>query len=255
MNFNKTYKNRFDKKNKKRFQKKRGSQREVNAVQKSSKDAPKDQPKKEERFEGVCFLCGEKGHKFFKCPMRELVEKLRKEGQASKAMNLNHTKSQGDGEVCKLPVIEAQVRLGPESRIVSCLLDIGSDLTIASPELKEFSQNIEEDQVSFSGAGSYATSRESGTLSIKLGSASWESVVAHFAKLPAGIDVLLGIARIKTQDFVFQVQTDQPKELKDQLEQVKQPSQSYVPGLNEILEKHQEVFALEKWSAASNLPQ
>jgi hypothetical protein len=62
------------------------------------------------------------------------------------------------------------------------------------------------------------------------------------------------LARIKTQEFVFQVQTDQPKELKDQLEQVKQPTQSYVPGLNEILEKHQEVFALEKWSAASDLP-
>jgi len=61
VNFNKAYKNRFDKKNKKRFQKKRGTQWEVNAVQKSSKDAPKDQPKKEERFEGVCFLCGERG--------------------------------------------------------------------------------------------------------------------------------------------------------------------------------------------------
>jgi len=85
--------------------------------------------------------------------------------------------------------------------------------------------------------------------------------VAHFAKLPAGIHVLLGLdsglnkvdvakkeARIKTQ------QTDQRKELKDQFEQDKQPSQSYVPGLDEILEKHQEVFALEKRSAASNLP-
>ena len=75
MNFNKTYKKIFDKK---RLQRKRGSHRKVNAVQKAGKDASKSQPKQDERFEGACLLYGEKGHKFFKCPMRELVDKLRK---------------------------------------------------------------------------------------------------------------------------------------------------------------------------------
>ena len=89
MNCNKTYRSRYDKK---RVQRKRRSHREVNAVQKADKDASKSQPKKDERFEGACFLCGEKGHKFFKCPMRELVDKFRKEGQVTKA--LNHTRIQ-----------------------------------------------------------------------------------------------------------------------------------------------------------------
>jgi len=74
---------------------------------------------------------------------------------------------------------------------VSSLLEIESDLTIARPELNDVSQDIEEAQVWFSGAGSGGTSRESGTLSIKLGSAQWEKVVAHFPRLP-GIYVLLG---------------------------------------------------------------
>ena len=91
--------------------------------------------------------------------------------------------------------------------------------------------------------------------------------MAHFASLPAGIDVLVGLdsrlnkvdvtkkeARIKAQDIVFQVQAHRSKELKDQLQQVKPSSRPYVPGLDKILEKHQEVFVLEKWSAASKLP-
>ena len=127
-------------------------------------------------------MCGEKGHKFFKCPMRELVDKLRKEVQVPKA--LNHTRSQDSGE---------EVRLEPQTRKVSCLLDIGSDLPIASTELKDFRQDIEEDQVCFSIVRSYGTSKESGTLSIKFGSVPWEEVVAYFARLPAGIDVLLGL--------------------------------------------------------------
>jgi len=50
------------------------------------------------------------GHEFLKCPMRELVDKLREEGQVPKA--LNHTRSQDAGYEYKVPVIEAQVRLG-----------------------------------------------------------------------------------------------------------------------------------------------
>ena len=73
-------------------------------------------------------------------------------------MALNHTTSQDHVEEYKLPVIEAQVRLGSQTEKVSCLLYIGPDFTIASPELKDFSQDIEEDQVCFSGAGSYGTS-------------------------------------------------------------------------------------------------
>ena len=86
----------------------------------------------------------------------------------------------------------------------------------------------------FSGLGSYGSSRESGTLSVKLRCAQWEKVVAHFPRLRASIDVLVGLdsglnrvdvankeARIKAQDFVFPVQADQPKDLKDHLEQLK----------------------------------
>jgi hypothetical protein len=61
-----------------------------------------------------------------------------------------------------------------------------------------------------------------------LGSALREIVEAYFVSVPAGIDVLLELgsglnevdfakkkARIKAQDFVFQVQAHQPKKLKD----------------------------------------
>ena len=40
----------------------------------------------------------------------------------------------------------------------------------------------------------------------------------------------------------------------DQLELGKFVSQPYTPRLNQILEKHQEVFALDKGCAASKLP-
>ena len=85
-------------------------------------------------------MCGEKDNKFFKCCMRKLVNKLRKEGQVPKA--LNHTISQDVGEEYKLSVIEAEVRLHPQTRKVSSLLNIASNLTIARPELKDFSQDI-----------------------------------------------------------------------------------------------------------------
>ena len=67
-------------------------------------------------------------------------------------------------------MIEAQVRLRPGTTVLSCLLNTASDLTIANSDLKDFSQDIEPDQVLFSGAGSHGTSREYGTLSIKVGS-------------------------------------------------------------------------------------
>jgi hypothetical protein len=66
VNLNKTYKNIHVKKDKKRLQRKKESHREVNTMQKAGKDASKSQLKKDERFEGTCFSCGEKGHKFFK---------------------------------------------------------------------------------------------------------------------------------------------------------------------------------------------
>ena len=72
----------------------------------------------DERFEEACFLCEEKRDKFFKCPMRELADKFRKESQVRKA--LNHTRSLDSREKQELPVIETPVRLGPETRIVSC---------------------------------------------------------------------------------------------------------------------------------------
>ena len=43
-------------------------------MQKAGKDASKSQPKKDERFEGEFFLCGDKDHQFFKWPMRNLVD-------------------------------------------------------------------------------------------------------------------------------------------------------------------------------------
>jgi len=80
----------------------------------------------------------------------------------------------------------------------------------------DFCVDLEDERVSFSGAGSHGTSEKSGTLSVKLGSAPWESVTAHFARLPAGIDMILGLdnglnkvdvtqreARVGPTDFVF----------------------------------------------------
>ena len=84
-------------------------------------------------------------------------------------------------------MIEAQVKLGPQTREVSCLVDIGSDLTI----------------------------------DVLLGLDSGLNKV----------DVGKKEACIKAQHLVFQVQADQPKELKDQLEQVKPSSRPYNPGL------------------------
>ena len=58
-------------------------------------------------------------------------------GQVSKALN-HSARSQDSREEYEIPVIEAQVRLGPESTN-AFLLDIRSDLTIASRELEDFS--------------------------------------------------------------------------------------------------------------------
>ena len=84
----------------------------------------------------------------------------------------------------------------------------------------DFCVDLENERVSFSGAGSHGTSEKSGTVSVKLGSAPWESVTAHFARLPAGIDMILGLdnglnkvdvaqreARLGPTDFVFQIQS------------------------------------------------
>ena len=69
-------------------------------------------------------------------------------------------------------------------------------------------------------------------------------MVTRFSRRPAGIDVLLGLeSRINKVDvLIFQVQADQRKELNDPLKQVKLSRRPYVPGLDKILEKHQEVL-------------
>ena len=59
VNFKKTYKHRFYKQNKRKK-----SHWDVNALQKSIKEACKNQPNKDERFEGACFFYTEKEHKF-----------------------------------------------------------------------------------------------------------------------------------------------------------------------------------------------
>ena len=71
--FTKRFEYRFEEhKNKKK------SRWDVTAVQKYIKGTCKDEPKKDECFKGACFFCGEKGPRFFKCTLRELVDKLRK---------------------------------------------------------------------------------------------------------------------------------------------------------------------------------
>ena len=183
--------------------------------------------------------------------------------RAKEERHVNHGKTDAIREF-DLPVIDAQVRLGGETSTIACLLDIGSNLTIASPELMDFCVDLEDERVSFSGAGSHGTSEKSGTLSVKLGSAPWESVTAHFARLPAGIDMILGLdngqnkvdvaqreARIGPTDFVFRIQSTPTA---GALDPDSQKATATVPGLGEVLEKHNDVFALEKWSAASKLP-
>ena len=56
------------------------------------------------------------------------MDKLRKKGQVPKA--LNHTRTQDAGKEYKLPLVEAQDRLEPQTREVSCLIVVRSDLTI-----------------------------------------------------------------------------------------------------------------------------
>jgi len=87
--------------------------------------------------------------------------------------------------------------------------------------------------------------------------------VGHFARVHVGIDVLLRLesglnkvdvakkqAGIYAHDFLFHFQADQPE---DQLELGQPVSQPHVLGLKQILEKYHEVFALEKWCAASTI--
>jgi len=80
--------------------------------------------------------------------------------------------------------------------------------------------------------------------------------VGHFPRLHVGIDVLLrldsGLNKVdvaKKQAGIY-AQADQPE---DQLELGQPVSQPHVLGLKQILEKYHEVFALEKWCAASTI--
>jgi hypothetical protein len=135
---------------------------------------------------------------------------------------------------------------------------------MASPELMDLCVDLEDERVSFSGAGSHGTSEKSGTVSVKLGSAPWESVTAQFARLPAGIDMILGLdnglnkvdvaqreARIGPTDFVFQIQsTRYAGALDSDSQKVLLPYLGWVKFWRSTMM----FLALEKWSAASKLP-
>jgi hypothetical protein len=84
--------------------------------------------------------------------------------RAKEERHVNHAKTDAIREF-ELPVIDAQVRLGGETSTIARLLDIGSNLTIVSPELMDFCVDLEDERVSFSGAGSHGTSEKSGSFS------------------------------------------------------------------------------------------
>jgi hypothetical protein len=58
---------------------------------------------------------------------------------------------------------------GDQSETISCLLDTGSDITMARTEMKDFAENVCMTDVGFSGVGSKGTATETGTLRMKVG--------------------------------------------------------------------------------------
>ena len=114
MNFNNTYKNRFDKKNKKRIQRKRDLFGRSTACRRQERALPRVNQRKMNALR-VHASCVERRATFLK-------DKLRKEGQIPKA--LNHTRSQNAGEEYKLPVIETQVRTSRRTKLFSQKRDL-----------------------------------------------------------------------------------------------------------------------------------
>ena len=53
---------------------------------------------------------------------------------------------------------------GDQSETISCLLDTGSDITMARTEMKDFAENVCMTDVGFSGVGSKGNGKETGML-------------------------------------------------------------------------------------------
>jgi len=68
----------------------------------------------------------------------------------------------------KLPIANVELDTGEEeSMSIACLLDIGSELTLARPELKQIATSTRLDEIGFSGVGSAGASKGKGTLRIR----------------------------------------------------------------------------------------
>ena len=66
----------------------------------------------------------------------------------------------------KLPVVDWEIDTreeGDQSETISCLVDTGSEITMARTEMKDFAENVCMTNVGFSGVGSKGTAKETGT--------------------------------------------------------------------------------------------
>jgi len=118
----------------------------------------------------VCRSCGKRGHKVADCPdfgKAKSDDKLK----ANEATAVN-TASVEPLLARRLPVVDWEIDTrdaGDEKETISCLLDTGSEITLARSEMKNFADYVCMTDVTFSGLGSRGDAKEIGTLRKKVG--------------------------------------------------------------------------------------
>ena len=189
----------------------------------AGKTATKEDKKKHEHLPfylkvGVCWGCGLAGVKYRECPE---CKRMKADDKKELIKEVN-TVSIDPSRVAKLPIANVELETGEEDpMVIACLLDIGSELTLARPELKRYATSTCLDEVGFSGVGSSDASKERETLKVKWGT-TWMGIETHFvSSIPKGMDMILGLdnnlssvdltkgeASIGRHSFVFQIHED-----------------------------------------------
>jgi hypothetical protein len=143
---------------------------------------------------GVCWSCGKMGHKVSGCP--DLGKAKSDEKPKVKEAPAANTASVEPLPARKMPVVDWEIEAteeGDQSETISCLLDTGSETTMARTEMKDCAENVCMTDVGLSGVGSKGTAKETGTLRMKLGE-EWVELGVHFVKtIPKGLGVIVGL--------------------------------------------------------------
>jgi len=143
---------------------------------------------------GVWWSCGKMGHEVTGCPD---LGKAKSDGKPKvKEASVVNTASVKPLPARKLPVVDWEIdtrKQGDQGETISCLLDTGSEITMARTEMKEFAENVCMTDVGFSGVGTKGTAKEAGTLRMKVGE-EWLDLGVHFVEtIPKGLDVIVGL--------------------------------------------------------------